>query len=159
MFFANLGAKTSLSGPNWCLDWRTIESITYNPGILYSGLLKIRWGIMIFKWLRRVIIMRYRNGWNCLSIITTCISGWTFRHFERRVCNIWSTVSPLLWSMSFLPWILVVWFHIEPWAMRKKCMLYHEYPILLQFKFIRLFYITKMILTSWLNSFTASILF
>lgn len=38
MFFANLGAKTSLSVPNWCLDCRTIESITYNPGTLYSGL-------------------------------------------------------------------------------------------------------------------------
>jgi hypothetical protein len=28
MFFANRGAKTSFSAPNWCLDCRTIESIT-----------------------------------------------------------------------------------------------------------------------------------
>lgn len=35
---ANLGANTSLSFPNWCLDCLTIESITYKPGILYSGL-------------------------------------------------------------------------------------------------------------------------
>jgi len=35
---ANLGANTSLSFPNWCRDCLTIESITYRPGILYSGL-------------------------------------------------------------------------------------------------------------------------
>lgn len=38
IFLANLGANTSLSEPNWCLDCRTIESITYKPGTLYSGL-------------------------------------------------------------------------------------------------------------------------
>lgn len=38
MFLENLGPKTSLSVPNWCRDCRTIESITYNPGTLYSGL-------------------------------------------------------------------------------------------------------------------------
>lgn len=37
MFFVNLCAKTSLSAPNWCLDCRTIESITYNPDTLNSG--------------------------------------------------------------------------------------------------------------------------
>lgn len=38
MFLANRGANTSLSCPNWCRDCRTIESITYKPGTLYSGL-------------------------------------------------------------------------------------------------------------------------
>lgn len=38
MFLENLGPKTSLSVPNWWRDCRTIESITYNPGTLYSGL-------------------------------------------------------------------------------------------------------------------------
>lgn len=38
IFLENLGPKTSLSVPNWWRDWRTIESITYNPGTLYSGL-------------------------------------------------------------------------------------------------------------------------
>lgn len=37
-FLANRGAKTSLSVPNWCRDCLTIESITYRPGTLYSGL-------------------------------------------------------------------------------------------------------------------------
>lgn len=37
-FLANLGANTSFSGPNWCLDCLTIESMTYKPGTLYSGL-------------------------------------------------------------------------------------------------------------------------
>jgi len=37
IFLANRWAKTSLSTPNWCRDWRTIESITYNPDTLYSG--------------------------------------------------------------------------------------------------------------------------
>lgn len=38
IFFANRGANTSFSIPNWCRDCLTIESITYNPGTLYSGL-------------------------------------------------------------------------------------------------------------------------
>lgn len=38
MFFANLGAKTSFSAPNWCLDCLTMLSITYSPGTLYSDL-------------------------------------------------------------------------------------------------------------------------
>ena len=37
-FLANLGPNTSFSVPNWCLDCRTIESTTYNPGTLYSVL-------------------------------------------------------------------------------------------------------------------------
>lgn len=38
IFFENLGPKTSLSVPNWCRDCRTMESMTYKPGTLYSGL-------------------------------------------------------------------------------------------------------------------------
>jgi len=38
IFFAKRGANTSFSAPNWCLDCLTIESITYKPGTLYSGL-------------------------------------------------------------------------------------------------------------------------
>lgn len=38
IFLENLGPKTSLSVPNWCRDWRTMESMTYKPGTLYSGL-------------------------------------------------------------------------------------------------------------------------
>lgn len=38
MFLVNLGPNTSLSGPNWCLDCLTMESTTYRPATLYSGL-------------------------------------------------------------------------------------------------------------------------
>lgn len=38
MFLVNLGPNTSLSDPNWCLDCLTIESTTYRPATLYSGL-------------------------------------------------------------------------------------------------------------------------
>lgn len=38
MFLVNRGPKTSLSAPNWCLDCRTMESTTYKPATLYSGL-------------------------------------------------------------------------------------------------------------------------
>jgi len=37
MFLLKRGPYTSFSVPNWCLDWRTIESTTYRPGNLYSG--------------------------------------------------------------------------------------------------------------------------
>lgn len=38
MFLVNLGPNTSLSDPNWCLDCLTMESTTYRPATLYSGL-------------------------------------------------------------------------------------------------------------------------
>lgn len=38
MFLVNLGPNTSLSAPNWCRDCLTMESTTYSPGTLYSGL-------------------------------------------------------------------------------------------------------------------------
>lgn len=38
MFLVNLGPNTSLSAPNWCLDCLTMESTTYRPATLYSGL-------------------------------------------------------------------------------------------------------------------------
>lgn len=38
MFLLKRGAKTSFSWPNWWRDCRTMESITYRPGTLYSGL-------------------------------------------------------------------------------------------------------------------------
>lgn len=38
MFLLKRGAKTSFSVPNWCRDCLTIESMTYKPGTLYSGL-------------------------------------------------------------------------------------------------------------------------
>lgn len=38
MFLLKRGANTSLSWPNWCRDCLTMESMTYSPGTLYSGL-------------------------------------------------------------------------------------------------------------------------
>lgn len=38
MFLLKRGAKTSFSWPNWWRDCRTMESMTYRPGTLYSGL-------------------------------------------------------------------------------------------------------------------------
>ena len=37
MFLLKRGANGSFSEPNWWHDCRTTESITYNPGTLYSG--------------------------------------------------------------------------------------------------------------------------
>lgn len=69
IFLLKRGAKTSFSVPNWCRDCLTMESMTYKPGTLYSGL---------HCW--------YRNEKTGVGIL---ISGERARVHERRQTRDW----------------------------------------------------------------------
>lgn len=91
MFLQNLGPKTSFSTPNWCLDCRTIESITYKPGTLYSGRHCNKHFVQytINKWLSTLKLFRKRQGY--------LLSAQTFLQTVRHVCRTW-------W-----PWLQSLW--------------------------------------------------